>query len=90
MSIARNTEEREYIWEGASRKYIPDFIIDGVVTEVKGFNSDQWQAKYQANPDVRVLYEEDMKPILTYVKRQYGKDFIRLYEEDGAQGAKRS
>lgn len=78
--IKRNTEKREYIWEGKVKNYIPDFIVDGVVTEVKGFITEQWLAKLEANPDVVVLYEKDLEAILSYVKEKYGKDFIRLYE----------
>lgn len=31
-------------------------------------------------PDVSVLYEKDLDPVLKYVRNKYGKDFINLYE----------
>jgi len=83
IEIARNTDRRTYEWEGKSRTYIPDFIVEGVVTEVKGYKTEQWLAKHEANPDVEVLYEKELRPILDYVKDKYGKDFINLYESGG-------
>lgn len=80
FDIRRNTEKRYYIHEGKTKTYIPDFIVDGVVTEVKGYKSEQWEAKHTANPDVVVLYEEEMKPFLSYVISKYGKNFVKLYE----------
>ncbi len=80
IDIKRNTEKRQYIWKGKVKNYIPDFIINGTLTEVKGFKTEQWLAKLAANPDVRVLYEKDLEPVLEYVKNKYGKDFIHLYE----------
>ena len=50
------------------------------MTEVKGFKTEQWLAKLKANPDVKVLYEQDLEPVLAYVKNKYGKDFVSLYE----------
>jgi hypothetical protein len=80
IDIKRNTEKRQYIWKDKIKNYIPDFIINGTLTEVKGFKTEQWLAKLEANPDVKVLYEKDLKPILEYVKNKYGKNFISLYE----------
>lgn len=80
ICIERNTEKRQYIWQGMIKNYIPDFIVNGILTEVKGFKTEQWLAKLEANPDVIVLYEKDLEPVLGYVKSKYGKDFISLYE----------
>jgi hypothetical protein len=78
--LIRNTEKRNYIWEGKSYNYIPDFIVEGQITEIKGWNTSQWQAKIKYNPDINVLYREEMAPILSYVVDKYGKDYISLYE----------
>ena len=80
IDIKRNTERRQYIWQGKVKNYIPDFIVQGNITEVKGYKTEQWLAKLEANSDVAVLYEKDLKPVLEYVKNKYGKDFISLYE----------
>lgn len=86
FSISKNKEFREYVWEGKIRKYLPDFIVNGKLVEIKGYKSNQWIAKITANPDVDVLYAAEMKPILEYVNLKYGKDFIRLYEESRDAG----
>jgi hypothetical protein len=80
INIERNTEKRQYIWQGVVKNYIPDFIVHGYLIEVKGYKTEQWLAKLEANPDIRVLYEKDLEPVLDYVKSKYGKDFISLYE----------
>ena len=87
ISIVRNTQKYQYMWQDKIRNFIPDFIVDGRLTEVKGYKSLQWEAKMQATPDIDVLYGNDMKPIIRYVVDKYGKDYIRLYEEDRLHGA---
>ena len=79
--IERNTEWREYTLGGKTRKYLPDFVTREGIIEIKGFKTDEWGQKHKENPDVIVLYEEEMKPILEYVKSKYGNDFIKLYED---------
>ena len=80
IDIKRNTEKRKYNWKGSVKNYIPDFIVNEKLTEIKGFKSEEWLAKLQSNPDIQVLYESDLKPILKYVEEKYSKDFIKLYE----------
>lgn len=80
IRIIRNYENRHYIWEGQLKNYIPDFIVEDVLTEIKGYKTKQWMAKLQYNPDVRVLYQEDLKHVFNYVHTKYGKNFIELYE----------
>lgn len=80
LSIERNKERRKYKWEGKEHFYIPDFIVNGELIEIKGFKTEQWNAKHLANPDVKVLYEKDLTYVFDFVKEKYGKDFVRLYE----------
>lgn len=80
INIRRNTKKRQYVWQGKVKNYIPDFIVEGTITEIKGYKTEEWLAKLDANPDVKVLYEKDLKPILEYVKSKYGPDFTSLYE----------
>jgi hypothetical protein len=80
ISIERNTEIRQYIWNNNIKNYIPDFLVEDKLIEIKGYKTEEWLAKLSANPDVDVMYEKDMQPILSYVTQQYGKDFINLYK----------
>ena len=80
IQIQRNLERRTYIWNNKKEIYIPDFIVNGEIIEIKGYRTSQWQAKQLANPDVKVLYEKDLKDVFKYIKTTYGKDFIKLYE----------
>lgn len=80
IQIKRNTKKLRYFFEDKEHTYTPDFLVNGVITEIKGFKTPQWEAKLKYNPTVRVLYKNDMKPILEYVKTMYGKDFTRMYE----------
>ena len=79
IKIERNTQKYQYHWNGELKNYIPDFIVEGIITEIKGYKTKQWMAKLEANPNIKVLYEEEMLPILNYVKSKYGLNFINLY-----------
>lgn len=80
VDIKRNTERRQYAWNDKIMNYIPDFIVDGKLIEIKGYKTAQWMAKLAANPDITVLYEEDLQPVLEYVKHKHGADYISIYE----------
>lgn len=78
--ILRNTEKRKYVFNGITKNYLPDFIVDGKIVEIKGYKTEQWLAKLSCNPDVNVLYESDLKSIIDYVVDKYGRDYIKMYE----------
>lgn len=79
LNIVRNTEKRKYIWKGLHKNYIPDFIVNGVLIEIKGWSTPVWEAKLQCNPDIKVLYKKDLEYVFKYVINKYGRDFITLY-----------
>jgi len=81
IDIKRNTEKRKYPFEGKVKNYIPDFLVEEKLIEIKGYVTDEWKAKIRFNPDVQVLYEKDLIDILSYVKDKHGKDYVKLYEE---------
>ena len=80
LNIRRCEEKRTYLWNGEEHAYIPDFITDEGVIEIKGYKTEQWIEKHKQNPDVKVLYEDDMKQYIEYAISSYGKDYIKLYE----------
>lgn len=81
MNIKRCKDYRKYIYEGKEHVYIPDFVTDLGIIEIKGYKTKQWEVKEQANPDIKVLYKEDIKFYLDYVIKKYGKDYIKLYND---------
>jgi hypothetical protein len=85
ISIQRNKEKRSYEFNGATKTYIPDFLVEQHIVEIKGYKTEEWMAKLTYNPDIKVLYEEEMKPILDYVIAKYGKDYIKLYGMEHAE-----
>lgn len=84
ISIKRNKEFRTYIYKGKEHKYYPDFIInDKDVYEIKGYSTDQWQAKKAQNPDVIVIGKKEISKYLDYCIKKYGIEFWNtLYEEN--------
>lgn len=79
IQIIRNTDCLIYEYNGQTKKYIPDFKVDNVYIEIKGYITEQWLAKLEHNKNVKVLYEKDLQHILEYVINNYGKDFVKLY-----------
>ena len=80
LPIRRCQFHREYEFEGKKYKYYPDFITDKGVIEIKGFNTPQWDAKHKANPDIIVLFKDDMVPYMDYVKSRYTNILEELYD----------
>ena len=74
-----------YIYTGADNeehKYYPDFIVNDEIIEIKGYITESWKMKLPIveREHIKVLYKEDMKPILEYVTNTYGEDFYKLYD----------
>lgn len=81
MDIKRCKQVREYLdKDGIKRKFHPDFIVDGVVYEIKGKQDRNLEEKRNSNQDVIFIYKSDMKPYLDYVIEKYGTDFIKKYD----------
>lgn len=78
----RNTEGFDYFFDGEWHKFYPDFIKQSIYYEIKGYKTKQLEAKIEQFPyKIIVLYEKDIKYILDYVIKKYGKNFISLYED---------
>lgn len=81
FNIRRCTECRQYQWKGEYHKYLPDFITDEGIIEVKGTKDDKYRAKIKQHPDIIVYDARKMKPILDFVIEKYGDNFWKtLYE----------
>ena len=45
--------------------YYPDFLIEGKLVEIKGYDSEQFKVKRNAvTKPLKVLYKKDLKDIL--------------------------
>lgn len=64
------------------KNYLPDFIVDGEYVEIKGYDTNEWQAKLEHFPHkLTVLYENDVKKYINYAQTTYSKDFTTFYEK---------
>ena len=82
IDFKRNTEKFPYTFEGKVHYYIPDFIENDLFIEIKGYHSEQVDAKLNDFPkEIKVLYESDMTEYLQYAREKYGDDFTSLYDK---------
>ena len=86
IDFRRNTSESfQYVYEGKTHNFFPDFIIDGVYYEIKNYRSALTDAKvacFPKNLQLIVLYYSEVKQYLAYAISKYGKNFFHLYDED--------
>jgi hypothetical protein len=78
----RNKVEYEYEWEGKTRKYLPDFIQNNEVIEIKGYITEQTKAKSKSVNNLKILSKKDLKVEFDYVELKYTKNFIELYDSN--------
>lgn len=82
IKFVRNTYGFEYIFNGKIHKYYPDFLLsDNTYVEIKGYQTEQWKAKYQqVQIPLIVLSRTEMQPIFDYIQTKYGSNWIELYD----------
>lgn len=78
-------ERFQGVLEYNNKKYIPDFIQNGKIIEIKGYESESSVAIKTdiANKNgytVIVLRKEQLQDVFEYVTRKYDKDFYKLYD----------
>ena len=78
----RNKEGYEYIYENETHTYYPDFIIDDVIYEIKGYETDKDLCKYESIEDKKlvILKKEDLQEVFDYVSIKYTSKYETLYE----------
>lgn len=80
IQFKRVWESFDYEYEGQTRKYIPDFYLEEEeeYVEIKGYRTKQWEAKLKSFPGpIRVMYKKEMIPVLEYVTKTYGENFLK-------------
>jgi len=81
ISFTRNTKGFTYNFKGKTKKYYPDFIVNGEYIEIKNYVTEQVNEKIKQFPyKLKMLYKNDLTDVFKYVEDKYGKDFIKLYE----------
>jgi len=86
IKFERNKVGFEYEYKNQKRKYHPDFIISETYYEIKGRRSfekmdeENKEKIRQFKNNIVILYENQMKPYLNYVIKEYGNDYVKLYE----------
>lgn len=88
INISRCNEVFEYKLNGKIHKYHPDFIVDGIIIEIKNYYRKENDIKLNAiTKEKKILYYEDLIPCFKYVAKAYNKkfnnkrnNFYELYE----------
>lgn len=76
----RNLKKYSYDWNGKTKNYIPDFIQNDTIIEIKGYVTEETKIKFSLIPNLKILFKKDLEKEFEYVKSKYGSDFTRLYE----------
>jgi len=83
IKIERNWKSFEYILDGESHLYFPDFYLpdENTYVEIKGYEHDKDTCKFEQFPEnLKVYRKKDLLEILTYAKTTYGNNYVKLYE----------
>lgn len=80
LNIKRCDKVFTYEYNGKIYNYYPDFEIDGIIYEIKGFEDHKAKAKHNAFPQIKYLRKKDLKEQFKYVEEIYGKNYIELLE----------
>jgi formylmethanofuran dehydrogenase subunit E len=84
--------------KGQKRWIIPDFIIDEQVVEVKGDHfkdGSSWlkefinKEKVLLKNNVKILYYNDIKPYLQYIRQKYGEKYLQQFRKKTKDDFKR-
>lgn len=91
IDIKRCEETFEYELNGKKHKYHPDFLVDGNIIEIKGYDRGDVSAKKLSINDsnYKLLYYKDIEKEMKYVAETYDKkifnqgqnNFYELYDE---------
>lgn len=85
IHFVRNKVGFDYFYDGMTRKYYPDYILDdGTYVEVKGYADEKVKVKHEtfisSGHTLQVIGKTEIQPYLDYVIEKYGKNFTSLYE----------
>ena len=84
-NVIRNTDCFPYTYNNEIHSYFPDFIVDNVYVEIKGYYDDVVKAKVSQFPkdlSLNIIDKTKISIYLDYAINTYGKDFWKLYDKD--------
>lgn len=82
IEIFKNYTKFPYNWNGKIRYYVPDFKLSDGYVEIKGYWSEQVDAKIKDFPHpIKVLYRKDLNKEFDYVYKTYGTNLLDLYDK---------
>ena len=74
-----------YSYSGKKHTYYPDFVMDGIIYEIKNYFTPLVDAKAKAVPQdiaYKLILKEEMTPYIEYCRKKYGKCFWEvLYDK---------
>ena len=81
IEIHRNIIFYPYIYKNEQHKYLPDFLVNDELVEIKGYKRDIDAVKLAAVTDkkITILYPKDLKYVSDYLKQTYNKDIDHIY-----------
>lgn len=90
IDIKRCNEVFEYELNGEKHTYHPDFVVEGIITEIKGYDRGDVSIKEMSigDKEYKLLYGNDLMLCFDYVAKTYNKkyrkkwnNFYELYDE---------
>lgn len=72
----------EYVIDGEIHRYIPDFITDDGIFEIKGRKDKKSLEKEKQFPEITIIDKNSITKYLDYVIEKYGKEFYDVLYED--------
>lgn len=86
IDVKKCTENFEYVYNGKKHLYYPDFVIDDVIYEIKGFFRENDYYKIEAvksyGRKIVVLVLKDINHMINYVKKKYNtNNLVTVYED---------
>lgn len=81
IKIERNKQMFDYEYNGEIHKYLPDFIINGQLVEVKGWKDPKWLVKEKVFRNIKIIDKDEIQQYIDYVKSTYNcKELVDMYE----------
>lgn len=85
IPFIRNTSHFSYEYNGHLHEYYPDFIVDNIYYEIKGYYDEKSKIKieqFSKENELIVLDPKTIQPYLEYARSTYGKNFYRMYDRN--------